>query len=64
MVNSFTFSIRVRSMGPFKCYVMQMGGGVTFSGNKRYEGVMYNIISVTTGWGPISWEKALRSCNT
>ena len=26
------------------------GGGVTFSGKKRYEGVMYNVISVTMGW--------------
>ena len=36
------------------------GGGVTFSG-KRYEGVRYNIISITKGWvggGPISWGKA------
>ena len=29
------------------------GGGVTFSGKKRYEGVRYNVISIT-------WEKALR----
>ena len=26
------------------------GGGVTFSGKKRYEGVMFNVISVTRGW--------------
>ena len=28
------------------------GGGVRFSGEKRYayEGVMFNIISVTRGW--------------
>ena len=40
-------------MEPFKCYVMQMGvGGVSFSGKKRYEGVMLNVISVTRGgWG-------------
>ena len=25
-------------------------GGVTFSGKKRYEGVRYNVISVTRGW--------------
>ena len=37
--------------GPFKCYVMQMGvGGVRFSGKKRYEGVMFNVINVTRGW--------------
>ena len=26
------------------------GGGVTFSGKKRYEGVRYNVISATRGW--------------
>ena len=26
------------------------GGGVIFSGKKRYEGVMFNVISVTRGW--------------
>ena len=26
------------------------GGGVKFSGKKRYEGVRLNIISVTRGW--------------
>ena len=26
------------------------GGGVCFSGKKRYEGVMFNVISVTRGW--------------
>ena len=38
--------------GPFKCYVMQMGvgGGIKFSGKKRYEGVRFNVISVTRGW--------------
>ena len=30
---------------------MQIGvGGVTFSGKKHYEGVRYNVISVTRGW--------------
>ena len=40
-------------LGPFKCYVTQMGvggGGVRFSGKKRYEGVMFNVINVTRGW--------------
>ena len=33
------------------CYVMQMRvGGVRFSGKERYEGVMFNVISVTRGW--------------
>ena len=38
--------------GPFKCYVTQMGvgGGVTFSRKKRYEGVRINVICVTRGW--------------
>ena len=39
--------------GPFKCYVTQMGvgGGVSdFLEKKRYEGVMFNVISVTRGW--------------
>ena len=37
--------------GPFKCYVMQMGvGGVKFSRKKHYEGVRFNVISVTSGW--------------
>ena len=38
-------------MGPFKCYVTQLGwGGVKFSGKKRYEGVRLNVIRVTGGW--------------
>ena len=37
--------------GPFKCYVTQMGvGGVRFCRKKRYEGVMFNVISVTREW--------------
>ena len=35
--------------GPFKCYVTQMGGS-DFLEIKRYEGVMFNVISVTRGW--------------
>ena len=26
------------------------GGGVRFSGKKCYEGVMFNVISITRGW--------------
>ena len=47
-------------MGPFMCYVTQMGGGgggVNFSRKKRYEGVRFTVISVTRGWGPISKKK-------
>ena len=37
--------------GPFKCYVTQMGvGGVWFSGKKRYEGVMFNVISISSAF--------------
>ena len=38
-------------LGPFKCYVMQMAvWGVHFSRKKRYEGVRFNVISITRGW--------------
>ena len=39
------------------------GGGVRFSGKKRYEGVMFNVISVTRWWvgGPICRKIALRN---
>ena len=39
------------------------GGGLRFSGKKRYEGVRFNVIRVTRGWGggPISRKKALRN---
>ena len=48
-INSMTMTM---TMGPFKCYVTQMGvGGVRFSGKKRYEGVMFNVISVYEGVG-------------
>ena len=33
------------SYGPFKCYVTEMGGGIQFSGVKRYEGVRFNVIT-------------------
>ena len=44
----FHWNISV-DMGPFKCYVTQMGV-VTFSRKKCYEGVWSNVISVTRGW--------------
>ena len=38
-------------MGPFKCYVTPWGvGGVSFPGQKRYEGVRFNVICVSRGW--------------
>ena len=49
--------------GPFKCYVMQVGvGGINFSGKKHYEGVRFNVISVTRGWMGVQFPKnALRN---
>ena len=37
------------------------GGGVKFSGEKRYERVRFNVISVTRGWvgGPNSRKKSV-----
>ena len=47
--------------GPFKCYVTQMGvGGVTFSGKKCYEGVRYNVISITRGWVGVQFPREKR----
>ena len=39
------------------------GGGVKFSGKKRYEDVRFNVISVTRGWLGVqfSGKKALRN---
>ena len=33
------------------------GGGVKISGEKRYEGVRFNVISVTREWGGGGWSK-------
>ena len=45
--------------GPFTCYVTQMevGGGVKFSGEKRYEGVRFTVISVMRVWVQIPGKK-------
>ena len=39
------------AMGPFNCYNADGGGegGVKFSGKKHYEGVRFNVISITRG---------------
>ena len=50
--------------GPCKCYVMQMGVGVWFSGKKRYEGVMFNVISVTRGWVGVQFPEKIALHNT
>ena len=51
MVWPYPNLLLIDTLGPFKCYVMHVGvGGVRFSGKKRYEGVMFNVISVTRGW--------------
>ena len=40
---------------------MQMGvGGVRFSGKKRYEGVRFNVNSVTRGWVGVQFPKKKR----
>ena len=46
MANCVTF------LGAFKSYLMPWGGvgGVSFPEKKRYEGVRFNVISVTRGW--------------
>ena len=50
-VNDCTTLVCFPSKGSFKCYVMQMGvGGVNFSRKTRYEGVRFNVISITRGW--------------
>ena len=52
-------------LGPFKCYITQMGVGecVKFSGKKRYEGVRFNVISVTRGWVGVQFpEKNVTVC--
>ena len=36
------------------------GGGVRFSGKKRYEGVMFNVISVTRGWVGVQFAEKKR----
>ena len=47
--------------GPFKCYVTQMGWGVSdFFWKKRYEGVMFNV-NEAVGGGPIYRKIALRN---
>ena len=46
----------VTTKGQLKYYVMEWGwgwggaGGLRFSGKKHYEGVRFNVISVTRGW--------------
>ena len=52
------------TLGPFKCYVMQMGVGEgvsNFPKKKRYKGVRFNIISVMGGggWGSNFQEKSI-----
>ena len=35
-------------------------GGVRFSGKKRYEGVMFNVISFTRGWVGVQFPEKKR----
>ena len=39
---------------------MGSGGGISFSGKKRYEGVMFNVISVTRGWVGVQFPEKWR----
>ena len=43
--------------GTFKCYVTPMGVGSHIFPKKRYEGVMFNVISVTRGWVGVQFPK-------
>ena len=53
-------STTVRGGGPFKCYIMLWGGwGVSFHRKKHYEGVRFNVISITSGWGSNSLKKSV-----
>ena len=46
--------------GTFKCYVTPMGVGSHIFPKKRYEGVMFNVISVTRGWVGVQFPEILR----
>ena len=37
-----------------------VGWGVKFSGKKRYEGVRFNIISITRGWVGVQFPETKR----
>ena len=37
------------------------GGGILFSGKKHYEGVRFNVISVTRGWVGSNFQKKVLS---
>ena len=59
-------TLGIADIGPFKPYVTQMAVGtytvIWISTNQHYEGVWYNVISVTRGWGVQFPEKVV--CNT
>ena len=45
----------ITTKGPFKCYVMQLGGGmggVCFPGKKHYIGVRFNVIRMLRFYTP------------
>ena len=46
-------------LGPFKCYVMQMGECQIFR-KKRYECARFNVISVTRGWVGVQFPEKKR----
>ena len=56
-MNQISF-ILVVAKWPFKCYnAAGGGGGVRFSGKKRYDGVRFNVIGVTRGWVGSNFQK-------
>ena len=51
----------VAILGAIQVNVTQMGaGGVNFSGEKRYKGVRFNVISVTSGWVRVQFPGKMR----
>ena len=62
VLNVLKVSVSEHTLGPFKCYVTQMGvrGGVQCSGEKRYEGIRFNVIIVTRGWVGVQFPEKKR----
>ena len=45
----------LRIMGPFKCYVMQWGVGVSAFPEKALRRSRFNVISLTRGWAGVKF---------
>ena len=48
LISSYCMSFRF--IQHFSIAIMCLGAIQVFSGKQRYEGVMFNVISVTRGW--------------